>query len=286
MSKPVSDGERLAAALRALRRESGLSSTELASRLGCSQPKVSKMELGRTLPDPADVDAWARITGAEPALHDELLAIAERMGYRATEVRRELAPGRRRAQQYVQRLEAAASVVRVFSIDVVIGLAQTVAYADAIFRLGRKVGPPDEPREEAVRARLARQTVLDDQDKQFYLLMSEYALHRRLVAASQMREQLKRLSALSRRANVVAGVIPFNAPEVVHQYQSFAILGDPLVDDEATVVAETLTRRITIRSAGEIAEYIAHFEALWSAAVEGEELRELLRGLMAGLGAE
>lgn len=244
------------------------------------------MELGRTLPDPADVDAWARITGAEPALHDELLAIAERMGYRATEVRRELAPGRRRAQQYVQRLEAAASVVRVFSIDVVIGLAQTVAYADAIFRLGRKVGPPDEPREEAVRARLARQTVLDDQDKQFYLLMSEYALHRRLVAASQMREQLKRLSALSRRANVVAGVIPFNAPEVVHQYQSFAILGDPLVDDEATVVAETLTRRITIRSAGEIAEYIAHFEALWSAAVEGEELRELLRGLMAGLGAE
>jgi hypothetical protein len=58
-------------------------------------------------------------------------------------------------QQDIQRFEVAASVVRVFSPDVVVGLAQTPAYAEAMFRLGRDVGLTEDV-EKVVATRLAR----------------------------------------------------------------------------------------------------------------------------------
>ncbi|MGH4017204.1 MAG: Scr1 family TA system antitoxin-like transcriptional regulator [Pseudonocardiaceae bacterium] len=92
--------------------------------------------------------------------------------------RRELAPGRRRMQQDIQRFEAAASVVRVFSPDMVVGLAQTPAYAEAMFRLGRDVGLAEDI-QAVVAARLARQSILDDERKKFTLVMGETAVRRR-----------------------------------------------------------------------------------------------------------
>ena len=275
MTDPVEDRRRLASALRDLRTDAGLSTTQLANQLGWSQSKVSKTELGRSLPQPGDVETWARATGAGAELRGELVEIASRAALQATEWRRELAPGRRRKQEEIQRLEAAASLIRVFAPDVVVGLAQTRPYAEAMFRLGRKVGPPEDL-EEVVQARLRRQAVLTDQSKRFELVMGEAALWRRLVAPSAMRAQLHRLFELSMSPNVALGVIPFDGDEQVHQYHGFAVLGDPDVDDEAIVLAETVTRGITVRAVTEVKEYIAHFDALRGAALEGDPLREFL----------
>lgn len=275
MIDPAEERRRLAETLRTLRTGAGLSTTQLASRLGWSQSKVSKTELGRTLPEPSDVAAWAGATDAEATARDELVAIAERAAVQAIQWRRELAPGRRRMQQEIQRLEAAASVIRVFSPEVVVGLAQTRAYAEAMFRLGRRLGPPEDL-DEIVTARLARQAVLADRSKRFELVMAEAALRRRLVPAPEMRAQLARLAELTAQPNIAMGVIPFNAHEQVHQYHGFAVLGDPEFDDEAIVLAETVTRALTVRTAAEVAEYVAHFDALRGAAVEGEQLRDLL----------
>src|SRR5919198_775110 len=140
---PTEPRRRLAATLRALRTDAGLSTTQLAGRLGWSQSKVSKTERGRTVPPPASVQAWARETGASADVQAELMRIAGDAAHQVTEWRRELAPGRRRVQQDIQRIEAASSLIRVFSHDVIPGLAQTRSYAEAIFRLGRQVGPPD-----------------------------------------------------------------------------------------------------------------------------------------------
>jgi len=279
----TADRKRLASALRALRAEAALSTTELARRLGWSQSKVSRTELGRTLAKPHEVEAWMRTTNADRALRDELLEIARRAAAEFTEWRRELAPGRRRVQEEIHRMESAASVTRVFSMDVVPGLAQTWAYAEVMFRLGRAGAPADEPIEKVIRARLARQSVLRDNAKTFSLIMSEMALRRRLIPAAEMREQITRLVELSRRPNITVGVIPFDADEHVQQYHAFAILGDPDVDDESIVLAETVTRGINIRAPEEVAQYIAHFEALRTEALEGEPLREFLRGVIAEL---
>lgn len=278
------DDERtkLAAALRGLRQGTGLSTTKFAKRLGWSQSKVSKSERGVTMLEPDDVAAWATAAEAGSAQQEELVAIATRAAAQLTEWRRALAPGRRRVQEDIQRLESASSVIRVFAPAVVVGLAQTQQFAEAVFRLGTpEVSPEELP--EIVDARLARQIVLNDETKRFCLLMSETALRRGLIDRSDMREQIERLIQLSERPNVAIGVIPFSAVERVHQYHGYAILGDLSVDDEAIVLAETVTRGITIRAPREIAEYIEHFEALRSAALEGEPLRAFLREVIAEL---
>lgn len=273
--------QRLASALRDLRMAAGLSTTKLAERLGWSQSKVSKTELGRTVPPPADVAAWAVATGASTPLREELVALASTAEQQTAEWRRELAPGRQRLQRDIQRLEAAASVLRVFSHDVIPGLAQTAAYAAAMFRLGRRLGPDDEVPAEVVTARLDRQAVLDDTTKTFFLLMSETALRRRLVPAGQMAEQLQRLVDLQERPNVTVSVIPFDADEVVHQYHGFAILGDAQRGEECLVLAETVTRGLRVRAADEVADYLTHFDQLREAALEGAALRAWLVEIIA-----
>ncbi|WP_322769611.1 helix-turn-helix transcriptional regulator [Frankia sp. Cr1] len=285
MTHPPADRRRLADGLQTLRFDAGMSTTALAGILGWSQSKVSKTELGRTMPTSADVEAWCVATRATADIRGDLVRLAEQAAHQAVEWRRELAPGRRRKQEDIQRLEAAASVVRVFSPDVVVGLAQIRAYAEAVFRLGRRVGPVAEPGEGVVEARLARQSVLADHRKQFQLLMGETALHRQLVPPRVLRLQLKHLAQLAVQANVVMGVIPFVGPERVHQYHGFAVLGEPGVDDEALVLAETVTRGVTVRSAEEVAEYVAHFEGLRRGAVEGDQLAALLQEQITRLGS-
>lgn len=273
--------QQLASALRALRIDAGLSTTKLAERLGWSQSKVSKTELGRTAPPPADVAAWADATGAAPDLREDLVALATAAEEQTTEWRRELAPGRQRLQQDIKRMEAAASAIRVFSHDVIPGLAQTAPYAAAMFRLGRQLGPDEEVPADVVAARLARQAVLDDRTKRIHLVMSETAVRRRLLPPDQMADQLHRLLDLAEHPNVSVGVIRFDAAEVVHQYHGFAILGDPQRGDQALVLAETVTRGLRVRAPDEVADYVMHFDQLRGEAIEDEALRAWLLEIVA-----
>ncbi|MGQ0772831.1 MAG: helix-turn-helix domain-containing protein [Pseudonocardiales bacterium] len=272
---------RMAEALRDLRIDAGLSTTQLAQRLGWSQSKVSKTERGVTLPPSSDVEAWAVATQAPAELRAELIEIADEAASEFVEWRRFLAPGRRRVQQEVQRLEKAASVLRVFAPAVVVGLAQIRPYAEAVFRMGWR--GPAENSEEVVNARLARQVVLADERKRFELVMGEAALRRRLVPPAAMRAQLARLVELTWQSNVRLGVIRFNAEEAVHQYHGFAVLGDPDLDDEAVVAAETLTRALVVRKDEDIREYVEYFNMLHATATEGEPLRMFLHELIAEL---
>ncbi|MGH3866816.1 MAG: helix-turn-helix domain-containing protein [Pseudonocardiaceae bacterium] len=274
------DRFRVATVLRGLRAEAGLSTTQLADWLGWSQSKVSKTELGRTTPSPQDADAWARATGASSATREELRVLAERAATRLTAWRRELAPGRRRMQRDIQRFEMAASVVRVFSPDVVVGLAQTPAYGAAMFRLGRDLGLTEDI-ENVVAARLARQAVLDDERKKFLFVMGETALWRRLISPEQMSIQIQQLRQLATRPNIDLAIICFTSEEHTHQYHGFAVLGDPDADDEALVLAETVTRGLTIRRTDEVRRYIEHFNALRAGAVDSGELDRFLQEVAA-----
>lgn len=269
----------LEVALRGLRVDAGLSTTKLAKRLGWSQSRVSHIENGRTLPTPGDVDRWAQETNADPDVRRRLVSLAEQSRVQFVEWQREFAGanGRRRIQKEIAKLEEAASVIRVFSADTMPGLAQTRAYAARMFLLGRP-DVTDEPEDldAIVDARLARQGVLDS-GKQIRLLMSEFALRRQLVPGSDQLTQIHRLIGLVARPNVDVGVIPFAADEVAHQYHAYAILGDLEADAGAVVMAETLTRSLTVRDVEEVARYVEHFERLDSTALHGDELRAFLQ---------
>jgi transcriptional regulator with XRE-family HTH domain len=271
----------IATALRGLREDANLSQPALAARLEWSQSRVSRIERGATLPTSGDVDQWAQHTDASPDTRRHLMTLAEQSRVELTEWRRELAPGRRRKQQEIARLEEGASVIRMFGADVVPGLAQTRAYARRMFLLGRPDVTDDPDDLDAVLdARMARQAVLDS-GKHIKLLMSEVALRRQLVPGLVHREQIGRLVGLSTRQGVRVGVIPFAADEQVHQYHGYAILGDPDTDDGAVVLAETLTRGLTVRDPGEVALYVDHYERLDSTALHGDELQAFLLEVVA-----
>lgn len=274
------DRERLAGGLRALRLEAELSTTQLARLLGWSQSKVSKTELGRTTPAVSDVEVWCRATGAGPARQRELRPLAERLAHQSNRWRRELSTGRREMQRTVHRLEKAATVVRVFSPDVIVGLAQTRAYAEAMFAMGRDpYGPDARQWTEIVDARLARQAELANASKQFYFVMGETALRRQLIGSTAFDEQLSHLLTVAKRPNVEMSVIPFAGPERVHQYHGFAIIGDLDRDAESRVLVETVTRALTVGATEEVREYVDYFNALRAEAVTGPDLVDLVRSL-------
>lgn len=179
-------------------------------------------------------------------------------------------------------MEANASVVRVFQPEVIVGLAQIRPYAEAMFRLGRNT-ISSEPLDEIVDARLARQDTLDAADRRFEFVMGETALRRRLISATDMCTQVERLIELSLRPNINLGVVRFDAVEVVHKYHGFSIIGDPQVDTESIVLAETVTRVLRVRGTEELTEYVEHFNALRAAAVSGDELRVFLQEVIEGL---
>ncbi|MFJ8582059.1 helix-turn-helix domain-containing protein [Micromonospora sp. NPDC093277] len=72
MSTAIDDRATLAAQLRDLREEAGLSTTRLAATLGWSQSKVSKIENRHTKPSVSDVQAWTAATNAPNDVTTEL----------------------------------------------------------------------------------------------------------------------------------------------------------------------------------------------------------------------
>ncbi|MFI6096629.1 helix-turn-helix domain-containing protein [Lentzea sp. NPDC051213] len=282
MTELSEERQRLASILRSLRIDAALSTTELARRLNWSQSKVSKTERGETLPPPEDVERWAQLTKASREVRDELSWLATATTADAVEWKRAMAPGRRRWQQEIHRLEANASVVRVFSPDVVVGLAQIRPYAEMMFRMGSDVDP-DESLDEIVSARLDRQETLNNSGRRFEFVMDETALRRRIIPAPDMRVQIERLIHLSSQANIDIGVIKFDATDLTHQYLGFAIIGDPTLDAESIVLAETPTKGLRIRATEEINEYVKHFNALRATATSGDDLRAFLQEVIGSI---
>lgn len=267
----------LAAGLRALREDKGVSTRQLAARLGWTQSKVTRIDRGVTLPKPGEVEDWTRALTAPADERRRLVALAEQAGIQLTEWKREVAPGRRKLQAEIGAMESAASVVRLFGMDVIPGLAQTGPYAEVMFRLSQHQAPDEEDIAAVVDARIARQTVLDNPGKTFKLLCTETAFRRNLLNRNAMLEQVERVLEIAKRPNVEFGVIPFAARERIHTYHAFAVIGDPKRDDSAIVLVETVTRGLTIRAEEEVASYIDHFDHLAKAAITKDGLPAFLQ---------
>jgi transcriptional regulator with XRE-family HTH domain len=269
--------DELAKGLRRLMEVSGTSTRELGRRLGWSQSKVSRVARGETLPKPAEVEAWARTLNAPADERRRLVDLAEQAAIQLTDWRREVAPGRVKLQNEIGELEASASVIRVFGMDVVPWPAQTPEYMEAMFRLGQHESQDRDTLADLVSAREARHATVRDPSKRFKLLCTETALMRNLLDREGMETVVGRIEQVAALSNVDFGVIPFAHREVEHTYLAFAVIGDPECDASAIVLAELPTRGVTIRAADEVAEWIRHFDRLFTAAKTGNDLPSFLQ---------
>jgi transcriptional regulator with XRE-family HTH domain len=255
--------------LRELRRQAGLTGSQLASSLSWPASKVSKLENGRQTPTDDDIVAWTGATGAS-AEAEALLASLHTLETQHAEWRRVLQRGLRAHQGEIADLEGRTKVLRAFEATTVPGLLQTAEYAGACLAEAPPLFGGADDVDEAVRERLRRQDVLYRPDKRFHFVLAEAALRVRLCGDDAMLAQLERLVALTAMRNVKLGIIGFDARYAIGPWHGFWIFDNDLV------TVETYSAELNLAQPQEIEVYGVVFDQLAAVASYGTEARAIL----------
>ncbi|MGH8906215.1 MAG: helix-turn-helix domain-containing protein, partial [Egibacteraceae bacterium] len=254
--------------------DAGLSTSGLASAVGLSQSKVSKVENAQQSVRRDHVEAWLDVCDVTGPQRAQLLDLAEDALVEASTWWREHRTGLRAKQLRVARLEAQAARIREFQPGIIPGLAQTPDYAAAMLRFFNVTSQHDVAA--AVTARLDRQAILHSPTA-VELLIGEVAL--RWEPSGQtglLAAQLDRLTQLTRTAGVRLGLVRANAPSPP-QLGGFAIYDH---DGELTTVCETLTGEATYADPRDTHVYVEMFTQLSAVALFDQDARGLLTELI------
>lgn len=275
---PTVRRRRLAAELRRLRASSGRTADDVGQALGWSKAKVSRYELARGGLKPAEVARLLEFYGIEGSQREQLLWLAEEAtekgwweGY--TDVLTE-------GHLSFIGLEAEATKILEWQINVVPGLLQTEQYAREILSGYHEVADIS-PRavERRLETRLFRQQLLTrDQPLEFEALLDESVLYRRRGDRSLMRAQLQRLADLSELPNVTIQVLPFDAHHAL-AVDSFAILryGDvPGASLHDVVSVEHLSNELYVQGETDINQFNLAYSRIVEMSLSPERSRELL----------
>ncbi|GGL95718.1 MULTISPECIES: helix-turn-helix domain-containing protein [Micromonospora] len=277
-TSPVIRRARLGAELRQLRRHATLTLEQVCDRLGwASTSKLSRIELGQSRPDLADVLDLLDVYQVPTAQREALIVIA-----------RDAATGRgwwkslsemsERQRTYAE-LEAGAAAIVEYQPAVLPGLLQSAAYARLRVEAGRLVSP-DIDVEADVRARLARQEVLGRPHPPDYTaLLDEAACDPLGVPEEVWQEQLRHLLGLAGRPNVTVRVLPRGAAlrAGLHPLAPFSCYSFPDPADPRTVMLETLTTDVRLGTEADVERYQRTAEWLAALALDAGETLAWLR---------
>jgi transcriptional regulator with XRE-family HTH domain len=275
---PTVRRRRLAAELRRLRDRAHLTGDQVADRLGWSPSKISRYELARTGLNPGEVEKLLDLYGVDNPKRDELLSLAREARLRGWwEAYADALPENNLA---FIGLEAEASSVCEWQVEVVPGLLQTEDYARAIVRgFQRVVTIPPRQIERRLQARLERQRLLSREfPLELEVVLDESVLLRRIGDNSVMDSQLHRLAEVSLLPNVILRVLPLDHLHPL-TLDSFVLLtfGE---ERQATlhdvVGAEHLTGELHLEGEADTYQYRLAFDFLAQQSLDPAESRELI----------
>ena len=202
---------RLAAELKALRAEATLTREQVQERTGINQGTLWRIEKGHAKPHNGTLEALFDLYGVAELRRTELIELTKGAKH----------PGWLRhykdviPQDYAAYIsfESEAKVVHNYESLLVPGLLQTEEYARAALIDGLPMAT--DKIELNVQTRMERQLVLarkrgGREPLEFWAVVDEAALRRRVGSRAVMREQLGRLLEMSERPNVTLQVIPFD----------------------------------------------------------------------------
>jgi transcriptional regulator with XRE-family HTH domain len=223
---PTVRRRRLGAELRRLREAHSLKLDEVASHLDLVASTLSRIETGKA---PIKTYYLNRLLDmfqvTDPAARQVLVDMG-REGHRKgwwAEYDDVLPSG---FDIYVG-LEAEASGLRSFETTLIHGLLQTVDYATAVLR---ELCPKDteEQVEKMVDLRMQRQRILEGSPPiEFWLILDEAAIRRRVGGPAVMRRQLEHLVEAARWQNVTLQVLGFDSGAHAGMDGAFSILEFP-----------------------------------------------------------
>ncbi|PWU44857.1 transcriptional regulator [Micromonospora globispora] len=276
---PILRRRRLGTELRRLREAAGLTGDQVIERIGwASASKLSRLENGRSRPDPADVADLLTLYKVDDELRDELLGITREAGDMRGWLRN--FPVMTQQQRGFAELEAGCAQIWEYNPVLVPGLLQTPGYARyriiSASQVADEAGEPDvEDPETEVRARLARQSLLtrSPDAPRYTAVLEEAALGRRAGPPEVLREQLVQLCDLAMLPNVTlhlllrdTRVADWYLPPTAFSVYRFA---DPL--DPETLAIEGGFTDVMSTEVNTLNRYKVVFEWLCSAALSASD---------------
>lgn len=268
---------RLAAELRKLRAEAGLTREDVTERTGINEATLYRIERSRARPQKRTLISLLGLYQADAAQRADLLALQSGSNDQGW-----LRPYHSELpEEYTSYIgfEAEARTVRNYESLFVPGLAQTEHYAAEVVR---GVLPMASQKEIAqrVQARMERQAVLTKQNPlQLWAIVDEAALRRRVGGRDVMRGQVRHLLDLMTEPHVTFQVIPFEKGAHAGMTGSFVHMDFPDVDDPELVYLDTPAGDLFLESEAEIRRYKSMFEHLQAVALGPNDSAELLTRL-------
>ncbi|MFE0024815.1 helix-turn-helix domain-containing protein [Amycolatopsis sp. NPDC059021] len=261
--------DELAEALWKLRKAAGLSGERLAVRCHMSQAKISRIERGKVLPTVLDVERILTALDVPADAAQKLVGLARRANVEHTSWRTVAEGGFWRKQDELKAIAESCAVQRLFLPAIPSGLLQVAEYARHALSPVVASSPVRDV-DRALVARLARQTVLDDADRQFVFVLTEQAVRWKRAGRHVMAEQCARLAELADRPNIDMAVIPLSAQ----------ILGAPLntfvVYDDRLVIAELFSGEVVLRDYKDVTHHLDLFNFFYGHALKGDRARSFL----------
>ncbi|MEV0120839.1 helix-turn-helix transcriptional regulator [Streptomyces sp. NPDC050703] len=270
---PTVRRRRLGQELRRLRELKGMTAEEVAERLLVSQSKISRLENGRRSISQRDVR--------------DLCGVYEVDDHRIVDSLMQMAKDSRQQgwwhsfgdipySVYIG-LETDAASLRVYDPQVVPGLLQTRAYAEALITGALpETTPTDIEKRVQVRMRRQERISAPENPLRLWTVLDESALRRVVGSRHLMRDQLEHLVEQSQLPHVTVQVIPFDMGAHPGLNGQYAILEFPDAADSSVVYIEGVTSDLYLEKANDVQQYSVMYEHLRAQALNVDQSRQLI----------
>ncbi|MGW2740938.1 helix-turn-helix domain-containing protein [Streptomyces sp. NPDC001450] len=270
---PTVRRRRLGQELRRLRELKGMTAEEVAERLLVSQSKISRLENGRRSISQRDVRDLCGVYEVEDQrIVDSLMEMARdsrQQGWWHTF-------GDIPYSVYIG-LETDAESLRVYEPQLVTGLLQTRAYAEALVQ-GALPETSTAEIEKRVQVRMRRQERITAEGNplRLWVVLDEAALRRVVGSKLVMREQLEHLIEMSQLPHVTVQVLPFEVGAHPGLNGQYAILEFADAADSSVVYLEGVTSDLYLEKAQDVQKYAVMYEHLRAQSLNVEQSRQYI----------
>lgn len=267
---------RLAAELRALRTQAGLTHEQLAKRIGQSRAQISRLENGHVV-DQDDVMKILDALGVDDDRWTEIMTIAREAGERGWWESNRLM-GERQARY--ANLEAGAQTIREFQMTFIPGLLQTPEFTRARNESDRVAGTVTFNADKAADGRIGRQRMLKRPGgPQYEVIIDELAIRRASAPPEVIKAQLYHIAAtVNGTPKITARVLPvdveidgYSVPRSAFSIYTFVDPGDPTI-----VAVDTVTDDLLLTESDDVKRYDELYERLRDASLSVSDSLDLM----------
>jgi transcriptional regulator with XRE-family HTH domain len=264
--------------LRRLRRRARLTGKEVATRLGWSEAKLSRIENGLARVKSADLEEFLDLYEVSGPHRAELVALAEES--RETGMLGQLEGDLPEWHARFLEAEQEAEAMWNWEPQVVPGLLQIEDYTRAVLQLWPAIfARPAAEIERRVDTRLFRQRVLTRTPPlELSFVIDESVLTRGFAPAPVMRAQLVYLAEISENPNIELRIMPLRGKQVIGT-GSFVYFRFPKIHGVAlpdTVALEHLQGTTFIEAEKDVSTYFVVFNALREHSLTAQASRDTL----------